>query len=653
MASDVSSACGSGNISSDPLGAAVAVANIPTLLMVLVQLTGETRWLEPPYVIARTKGFADNDTGGLPDTLQAELRAAALTAIKAWRAGAPIAIPEPSPDLMVRMLSVSMGEEVPPEYGEFLAEELTTGLEGLPSPESVDIPAGFRAVIIGAGLSGILTAIKMDGLGIPYLIFEKDQRVGGVWSENLYPGVAVDTPSHLYSYSFAHGDWSRYFAEGDEIRDYLDGIADDFDVRSRIHFGTEVVSAEFDEAERVWSVRVRDAGGVERLERANVIFSCVGAFHPPVVPNIPGLNTFDGPVFHTARWPAGLDLAGKRVAIVGNGATAMQVVPAIADSVQELTIFQRSPQWAQPFPKFKQAVPDAMRLMFEQVPLFRAWYRLRMSWMHHDKLYKALQRDPAWADSTSAINAINDGHRAYFTEYIKSELVGREDLLEKVVPNYPPFGKRMLADNGWFRALTRPHVHLVTDAIAEVRPEGVVTCDGVLHEVDILVLATGFDVGRFISSYEVRGRGGRRLREVWDDDDGRAYLGLFVREFPNFFAVYGPNTQTGHGGSLIHTVEAQLNYSVSLLKQMFDRGTDVAEVRHDVYESYAATVDDMHERMIWTHPAMTTYYRNARGRVVGVNPFRNIDFWRMTRHADLGEFNLESAQVAASEGSAS
>lgn len=625
--------------------AAVSVANVPTLLMVLVQLTGDLRWLEPPFHPARTKGMADNDDGGLPEAVQSEVREAAADAIVAWRNGRPVAVPNPDPDLLVRMLGVSMGEEVPAEYGDVFAAELAAGTGTAEVAAPLEVPDGFRAVIIGAGISGIAAAVKLQELGIPFVVVERADGVAGVWRENAYPGAGVDTPSHLYSYSFATRDWTQYFAMRHEIVEYVDDVVDAHDLRRWIRFGTEVQRAEYDERALRWNVHVRTAEGRRDVLQANVVISCAGAFNPPVTPALPGLDTFAGPCFHTAQWPADLDLTGRSVAVVGSGASAMQVVPAIAPVVGKLTIFQRSPQWAQPFDKLHQPVPSALRLLLDEVPLYRAWYRLRLSWIFHDKLYPALQRDPAWTDSSS-INAANERHRSYFTDYIRSEIGDREDLLEKVLPTYPPFGKRMLQDNGWFRTLLRDNVELVTGSVTEVRPGGVVTDDGTEHDADVLVFATGFDVVRFVSTYQVVGRDGRDLREVWDDDDCRAYLGLAVHGFPNFFTLYGPNTQTGHGGSFIAIAEAQMNYVASLLRGMVDAGIDAVEVREDVYTAYADTVDRMHESMIWTHPAMTTYYRNDRGRVVAISPFRNVDFWRMTREADLGEYVLSVRKKA-------
>jgi 4-hydroxyacetophenone monooxygenase len=630
------------------LADAVGVANIPTLVMVLVQLTGDEKWLAAPYTIARTKGMQDNDSGGLSEDLQQEIRDEALRALMAWRSGRPVAITNPSPELMVRMLSHSMGEQVPEEYGLVLVDELKEGLGRPQDAGEVSVPDGFRAVVVGAGISGIAAGIKLDSLGIPFEILEKGPDVGGVWQENIYPGAGVDTPSHLYSYSFAPHDWARYFASQSEILGYVGEVADRFGIREKVTFDTEVVTITWLHERCRWEIVSSDRFGHTDRREADLVLSCVGAFNPPVIPAIDGLETFEGDAFHTARWPADLELEGKHVVVVGNGASAMQVVPAIADKVAQLTILQRSPQWVQPFEKFMKPVPDPMRFLFNEVPLFRSWYRLRLSWIFHDKLYESLQKDPEWAGTNTAINSTNDFHRSYFTRYIDSEIGDRPELREKVVPLYPPFGKRMLQDNGWYKTLLRDNVELLTDGIAAVSAGEVMTSAGESVPADVIVLATGFDVVRFVSSFEVVGAKGSTLREVWDDDDCRAYLGLFVPGFPNFATVYGPNTQTGHGGSLIHTVEAQLHYLGDLLQRVFRAGGRVFDCKQSVYQEYGDEVQRIHERMIWTHPAMSTYYRNARGRVVAISPFRNVDYWSKTRACDLSDF-VVTGQTAGDE----
>jgi 4-hydroxyacetophenone monooxygenase len=621
---------------------AVAIANIPTLLMVLVQLTGDLRWLEQPYRPTRGRGMNDNDTGGLPERIQAEVRAAALKAILAWRAGRPTAIPEPSAELRLKMLSRAMAEEVPAEYDSIIAAELFAAPDE--AAEKLPIPKGFEVLIIGAGVSGLCAAINLQKAGIPFTILEKSATVGGTWWDNHYPGAGVDTPNHLYSYSFAPHDWSMYFALRDELQAYLEHVAGKFGLRSHIRFGTEVKSVNYDKEAQRWLVTVRDADGSQEVLNANALISAVGIFNPIKMPSIKGLDRFKGPCFHTAQWPADLDLKGKRVAMIGNGASAMQIGPEIQHTVASLTIFQRSSHWVAPNPQFRKPIPEPLRFLLREVPLYRLWYRLRLGWTFGDRLHSALQKDPTWPHGDRSLNSTNDSHRAYFTRYIVSEIGDKTELLDKVVPDYPPFGKRMLLDNGWYRMLRNERVKLVSDPIVEILPDRIITKDGSEYAADVLVVATGFDVIRFLTSFEARGRSGRSLREVWDDDNARAYLGSVIPDFPNFFCLYGPNLQPGHGGSIMFVIEMQMRYIVDLLKQMLNQGIGAVECRQDVHDAYNQRIDEAHANMVWTHPGLETYYRNERGRVVVNSPYRNAIFYDMTCAADLGDFIVEPRQ---------
>jgi len=618
--------------------AAVAEANIPTLLMVLVQLSGETRWLEPPYRPSRSIGLGDNDSGGLPEDIQQEVRGAALEALLAWRAGRPVAIPDPSPEMLVRMLSVAMGEEVPAEYGRFTAE-----LFGYrpPQPAPVAVPDGFHVIVIGAGVSGICAAVNLKAAGIPFTVIEKNPEVGGVWLENRYPGAGVDTPNHLYSFSFAPFDWPMYFALRDDLHGYLRHVAEKFELAPAIRLGTRVDSAVWDDAAQRWQVTVtRPDGGQETLV-GNVVISAAGIFNPPVWPKIPGLDQFAGPCFHTAEWRDDVDLAGKQVAIIGNGASCMQIGPEIQHTVKSLTIFQRAPHWAAPFPQFRKPVPDSLRFLLREVPLYAAWYRVRLGWTFNDRVHATLQKDPDWPHPERALNATNDAHRVYYTRYLQEQLGDRTDLLDKVLPTYPPFGKRMLMDNGWYRMLRNERVHLVDERVTRVDAGGLHTADGQYHPAEVLVIATGFDVLNFINTYEVRGRDGLSLREAWEGDNAKAYLGTVVPGFPNFFTLYGPNLQPGHGGSLIVVVEMQVRFIMDVMRRMAAAGAGAVECRREVFEAYNRRVDDAHANMVWTHPGMSTYYRNERGRIVVNSPFRNVDFFEMTREAHLEDFVVE------------
>jgi 4-hydroxyacetophenone monooxygenase len=624
----------------------VAQANVPTLLMVLVQLTGEQKWLADPYRPSKSRGLSDNETGGFTPDVQSEIRAAALSAIVAWKSGTPIAIPEPSPELIIEMISVTMGEPVPPEYAPMIAAEIevansfpTGDAPNREPAELFNVPEGFSVVIIGAGISGICAAVRLQGAGVPFTIIERNADVGGVWLENRYPGAAVDTPNHLYCFSFAPHDWSRYFAGQSEILSYVKKVATDFEIRPHVKFDTEVVGANYDAELQRWIVRTRGPEGEQKI-CANIVLSAVGAFNKPKQPHVEGIDGFSGPSFHTANWPTDLDLTGKRVAVIGNGASAMQVVPAIADAVESIVVFQHSPQWASPFPQFKQAVPEEVRYVFREVPLYYAWYRARMAWIFNDRLYHSLQRDPDWEHPERSLNPINDAHRRQLTAYIEAELGERVDeLRDKVLPTYPPFGKRMLLDNGWFRTIAREHITIETSRVASVSAHSVVADSGNTYEVDLIVWATGFDVVRFLAPMDIVGLNGTRLEEAWEGDDARAYLGTSIPEFPNFFVLYGPNTQFGHGGSLITVMERQVHYFMSALKQMLDSNVGSLVVKQEVHDRYNELVDAKHEQMVWTHPGMDTYYRNGRGRVVVNNPFRMQEFWEFTEAADFVDFH--------------
>jgi 4-hydroxyacetophenone monooxygenase len=618
---------------------AIATANIPTLLMVLVQLTGDLHWLEEPYQISRARAMNDNDTGGLPAPIQTKVRQAALEAILAWRAGRPVAIPEPSVELRRTMLACAVAEDVPVEYDPLIAADLP--LAQNETVEKLPVPDGFEVLIIGAGVSGLCAAIKLQQAGIPFTIIEKSTTLGGIWRDNRYPGAGVDTPNHLYSYTFAPYDWSMYFALRDELHAYLKHVTEKFNLLPHIRFETAVEAANYNKESQRWAVTVRRADGSRETRSANVVISAVGIFNPIKMPNIKGLDRFAGPRFHTAEWPADLDLTGKRVAMIGNGASAMQTGPEIQHIVKSLTIFQRSPHWVAPNEQFRKPIPEALRFLLREVPLYRAWYRIRLAWTFGDRIHSTLQKDPTWEYADRSLNKLNDAHRAYFTQYIASELGDNPELLEKVVPTYPPFGKRMLMDNGWYRMLRNEKVQLVSDPIVEIGADRVITKDGKEYDADVLVVATGFDVLRFLTAFETRGRSGRNLRDVWEDDNAKAYLGTVIPDFPNFFCLYGPNLQPGHGGSLIFVVEMQMRYIMDVLKKMLTQDLGAVECRQDVHDAYNERIDQAHANMVWTHPGMETYYRNARGRIVVNSPYRNTTFYDMTQAANLADFNVE------------
>lgn len=611
-------------------------ANIPALLMVLVQLTGERCWLEAPYTPKKGPGLDDNDSAGLDDGRQREVRAAAWSAIEAWLNGQPAQIPHPDSAELAHMLSVAMSEPVPPEYGEIIA----AGLDRRTAEKHKAIDRPLRAIIIGAGISGLCAAINLRAIGVDCRIFEKNPNVGGTWWENRYPGCGVDTPNLTYTFSFAEWDWAHYFPLQSEILEYLDATRERFGIDELVEFSTSVERAVWDEDKGQWAVHVCSADGTTAVHHAELLVSAVGILNRPQVPHIPGLETFSGTVVHTSDWPSALDVKGKKVAVVGNGASGMQVVPAIAPEVAELTIFARSKQWAAPFPQFRKQVPEGVRYLLAKVPLYRFWYEQRLAWTFNDRVHSSLFKDPDWADSDRSLNAVNDAHRRHFTRYVQEQLGSRQDLIDKVLPDFPPFTKRMLLDNGWYRTLLRDNVRLIPDRLARVEGSKLTAANGEETEADVIVLATGFKAAEVLGSYEVIGRGGLVLREEWEVDNASAYLGSVVPGFPNFFILLGPNVGSGHGGSMIRSIENQTHYMIDAIRQMAKRHARTIEVREEAYQDYAKAVDEAHEKMVWTHPGAENWYRNTRGRIVAITPWRNDMFWRMTRAADPADYRF-------------
>lgn len=624
------------------LSRAVVAANIPTLVAVLYQLTADRRWLTERYRPTRSRGMDDNMTGGLPDEVQDEIRAATVNAVLEWNRGAAPANETLDLHELMEVMEFTMGEPVPHEFGPMMSEVL--GFDDTPTPRPRrEVPNDFSVVVIGAGIAGMLSSMRLTQAGITHVVLEKNANVGGSWWENTYPGAGVDTPSYLYSLSFFQHPWSTHFGKRDEVQHYLEKFADAYDLRSQIRFGTEVESVIYNKAEQSWTITARDAEGSPITLCANAVISAVGLLNRPRTPALPGIESFTGELFHSARWPSGIDLRGKRVAIVGAGASAMQIGPAIADVVDDLTIFQRSPQWIAPNDVYFSEVGDDVHWLMDHVPYYHEWYRVRLSWIFNDKVHPTLTVDPEWSEPRLSINATNHAHRGFYTRYLEDELEGRPDLVDKCLPDYPPFGKRMLLDNGWYRMLKRPGVQLITEGVAEITQSGLKDADGQEYEFDVIIMATGFHTDRLLYPMDVVGRSGATTREVWGEHDARAYLGVTVPDFPNLFIMTGPNTALGHGGSFITMLECQVRYIMDALGQMIDGDLGVIECRRDVYDDYNRAVDNAHSTMVWTHPGMSNWYRNADGRVVAVLPWRIIDYWTMTRHADLADYVTETA----------
>jgi cation diffusion facilitator CzcD-associated flavoprotein CzcO len=405
----------------------------------------------------------------------------------------------------------------------------------------------MRFAVLGAGMAGILTAIKLREAGFDdFTVYEKADRVGGTWRENRYPGIACDVPSHLYSYSFEpNPDWSRRFAPGPEIQAYFEGVAARHGVLERVRFGSEVSRLAFDGGR--WQLATKD--GVR--EAVDVVIAATGVLHHPNLPPIEGLEDFRGARFHSARWDPALKLEGARVGIVGTGSSAVQIVSAIVDRVARLTLFQRTAQWI--MPQDNPAYGEEQRAAFRRDPAL-----LERTYAELGALFHAFSSGLLDADSPQ-MQAIESACRANLEQNVRDPV-----LREKLRPTYRAACKRLVMSPDFYRAIQQPNAELVTEGIERVEPEGVRTRDGRLHPLDVLVLATGFRVDRFVRPIEVLGRDGVRLDDVWAKRPS-AYLSIAVPGFPNFFLLNGPNGPVGNF-SLIEVAELQLGYTLQLVE---------------------------------------------------------------------------------------
>jgi 4-hydroxyacetophenone monooxygenase len=625
------------------IAAALESASIPTLLASLVHLTGDPRWLRGPVrpkpaVMGEVQGFLSDDE-------KASVRRQALEVLAAYRDGGCKLPPPPSAETVLETLGFVVGEPVPAEYVPMMLEEMELDGEDprgfhWDRPVSEATKRGFHVVVIGAGMSGILAAIRLEEAGLPYTVIEKNPAVGGTWFENRYPGCRVDVANHFYCYSFApNHEWPEYFARRKDLFAYFDRCVDEFGLRPRIRFETEVVAAHWDEGAARWQVRVRAKDGREETLTAGAVISAVGQLNRPKLPEIPGRDTFAGPSLHSAAWQESLDLRGKRVAVIGTGASAFQLVPELAKVAGRLLVFQRQAPWMAPNPAYHAFVSDGKKWLLKHVPYYARWYRFLLFWPGSDGLLPSFKIDPSWPHPERSVNARNEEQRRGFTEYIRSQ-VSDPELLAKVIPDYPPFGKRMLQDNGsWLAALQRENVELVTTRIREIARDAIVCEDGTRHAVDAIVYATGFHANKFLWPMEISGRGGRTLAEVWGDDP-RAYLGISVPGFPNLFCLYGPGTNLAHAGSIIFHSECQVRYAMGCLKALLETGHAAMDCRPEVNDAFAARLESELASLVLSHPAMTSWYKNAKGRVITTSPWRLVDYWRWTREPDLGDYLL-------------
>ncbi|GAA2434358.1 NAD(P)/FAD-dependent oxidoreductase [Actinomadura vinacea] len=477
-----------------------------------------------------------------------------------------------------------------------------------------------RIVIVGSGFAGLGAGIQLKRDGFDdFVILEKSRALGGTWHDNTYPGCACDVPSHMYSFSFElnHG-WTRMFAPQQEIRAYLERTADKYGVRGHIRFGAAVDSMEYDEDAQAWKVTL--AGGDVLTARA--VISGVGALHIPSYPDLPGIERFQGTAFHSAEWDHSYDFRGKRVAVIGTGASAIQFVPKLAEQVDRMVVFQRTPPWIQPKPDV--AIPEAVRRTFEKVPGSTRAFR--------DLIY--------WTLEARAIGFTVDPRLSAPQDRLARRHLARQipdpGLRAKVTPDYTIGCKRVLLSNDYYPAIARPHVQVETAGIAEVREHSIVTGDGREHEVDAIVYGTGFKVVDAMAEWRVVGRNGMKIQDAWADGI-EAHHGTTLPGFPNFFMMLGPNTGLGHN-SVVFMIEIQIQHMLSLLRQMRRRGARTVEPRPEAVRAFNDRIQRRLRRAVWNEGGCDSWYLDENGVNRSLWPGHTFEFWAGSRKARPADY---------------
>jgi 4-hydroxyacetophenone monooxygenase len=634
MAAEPNTASDSGEATVDPafIRRAVELADLNAVRVALYQHTGDPELAELPKALVMDDGQ----------------RALLIDKAVAWlldHAG-PAALEEP-PEDELRVLMNMATQETMGDL-EFAARRELPAFKPFPlmtrwTDGTPELPDGFRVLIIGSGFSGLATAVQMEQLGIPYVLLERRAEPGGTWSINRYPDIRVDTISITYEFAFEKEyRWSEYFGKGPEVRAYLDLISKKYGVYDNTRFERNVVKATFDETRDVWVVEAETPDGLETIE-GNVIVNAVGTFTNPKLPNFEGQDSFDGVVIHPSRWPEDIDLTGKRVAVIGNGSTGVQLLAPIAEDAEQVFVFQRTPQWISPRDKYGQLMEPEVRWLIDNFPGYWNWWRymaIAALFLTHGFVVP----DEEWVAQGGKWNPMNDQLRSDLTAYIHAQTGGDQDLIDRLVPEYAPFSRRPVVDNGWYRALTRDNVELVTDPIARFTPKGVETDDGSVYDVDVVITATGFEVIQYLYPAAYTGVGGLNIHDYWSNDGPRAYLSMMVPHFPNMFMLYGPNSQPLSGGTGLpvwYVIWA--SYAAQLIVRMVEEGKTRVDVKESAYLRYNEALDQEASKLLLLNDAGApdkNYYVNEFGRLQMNAPWYGPEFHRMCTHVDWDDLEL-------------
>jgi 4-hydroxyacetophenone monooxygenase len=621
--------------------AKVRAADVSSLRAALYQLTGDQALREMPI---------DRDARAAPDRMappalqreedKEEVRRKAVDALKRVRDGSLKVPPPPSLEEYGSLAQIFFSEDLPESERRFWWEEF--GVQAVPRAVPMDdVPAPlreeFNCIVIGGGMSAISAGVLLKAAGLPFTIVEQNPDLGGTWHRARYPGARVDVASFAYCNTYEpFYPWEHNFAVRDELVTYFKHNATKHDLWPHIRLSTKVTSLRWDSERKLWKVGVEGPKGKETLE-ARFVIAGMGLFGRVSVAQIAGMESFKGRLMHSAEWDESYALAGKRVAVIGTGSSGIQMVGPLSEQAKTLHIFQRTPAWIANMPGYDQPIPDAQRWLCANVPYYRNWLRLTTIYGIGDKYGTALDIDPNWKEPRS-VNAANARLRDALLGYMKSKLGHRPDLLERCIPEYPPLAKRLPKDNGWYDAVLKDHVELVTTPIERITEKGIRTTDGKEYEFDMIVLATGYKTSEFLLAMDVQGDG-VALKDFWAKDGARAYWGMTIPHFPNLFYLYGPNTN-GRAVGPASWSELQVRYALKLMKKLMKSGKKAADVKEERYDEYNRELDRRLDRMIFSVPGRSGYFANEHGRVVTNGAFYNREVFAFTYEPEISDFRV-------------
>ena len=618
----------------------VARADLPTLLAALAAGLRDPELVpaevSPPLTPVDT---AAHPHGGMTPAQQTAARALALDGLRRMRDTGTRRVAPLDDALADRILGFLAGGRT--AWIPFLRHDLDLVDKRAAPDWRADALAPGRdhpILVVGAGVSGITAAYRSLQTGLPVTIIEAADDLGGTWLKNDYPGVRLDTATFGYAYSFAQKpDWAHQYATGPEVQAYLRDVAARAGIAARIEVSTRLVRAVWDEATHRWRVTTEAPDGVRERE-FGAVFAALGQLDVPSIPDFPGRGDYRGDQMHSQEWDHGIRLAGRRVAVIGTGASAYQIAPAIVDEVAELRVFQRSAPWMLPAPNYHEPVTDAFAWLVRKVPHYGQWFRLWTIVLGTEGRFHTTRVDPDWPGIPASVSATNARVRDDLIARMRAQYTTRPELLEAAIPDYPPGAKRMLRDNGvWAAAMQHERTRLVTSPIERFEATGIRTADGEHHEVDVVVYATGFKPADFLEGVEIVGRGGVELHEFWGGD-ARAHNGVAVPGFPGFFILYGPNINGVVGGTLHFMLERSIEYSLKVVRATLAGGHRALDVTRAALDRFVARVDAENRAHAWGQPWVRTWYQNRFGRVTSIWPFSNQDYFEATEAVDLDDY---------------